>query len=67
MTVAQINYALNTTEKRFKNGYILTMTISPYYYGHMTVIRNDLFYNTCPGSSGYGRRFTTARSQVQMK
>ena len=34
--------------KAFNNGDILTVTIS-LYYGHMTVIRNNLFYNKGPG------------------
>ena len=42
--------AHSTTEKQsFKNGDILTVTISP-QYGHMTVVRINLFYNTSPGT-----------------
>ena len=49
---------VKTTEKRFKNGDILTMTISPYYNGHMSVIPNNLFYNIDAWSSCYDKRLT---------
>ena len=53
MTVVQKNcnfsIAHSTTEKQiFKNGDILTMTISVPTYGNKTVVRNNLFYNTSP-------------------